>query len=196
MIVSCFEIQTQYLSSPESLHFFLQQLSMGPPCPGGAGRGLLIDSLLGQGLGEGQGTLLHYWAAATVWISGREAQQCCDRWLGWTACDWPDLTLSWEITKWWSGDQGEECVDSERSERGPGQAGHCCSWYQGSPGAGAWETWDTSAPILTLTCTQGVVVATVDTGLLLGYCPQIDGHNGNQELTGTQTWISSLNHDT
>ena len=46
--------------SPESLHFFLQQLSMGPPGPGGAGGRLLVDSLLGQGLGEGQGALLHY----------------------------------------------------------------------------------------------------------------------------------------
>ena len=173
---------------------------MGSPGPGGARWGLLVDGLLSQGLCEGQGALLHDWDTAhRFWFSGWDAQQqCCDRWLGWTACDWPDLTLSWEITKWWSGDQGEECVDSVRRERGPGQAGHCCSWYQGSPGAGAWETWDTSAPILTLTCTQGVVVATVDTGLLLGYCPQIDGHNGNRELpgTGTQAWVSSLNHDT
>ena len=124
---------------PEPLNLLLQQLSMGSPGPGGARRGLLVDGLLSQGLSEGQGALLHDWDSAhRFWISGWDAQQCCDRWLGWTACDWPDLTLSWEITEWWSGDQGEECVDRVRSERA-GQAGHCC-WHQGSPDARAWET--------------------------------------------------------
>ena len=58
--------------SPESLYFFLQQLGMGSPSPGGAGRGLLVDSLLRQGLGEGQGAFLHYQAAVTKFESQEE----------------------------------------------------------------------------------------------------------------------------
>ena len=54
------------------MHFFLQQLSMGSPCPRGAGRGLLVDSLLRQGLGEGQGAFLHYQAAVTEFESQEE----------------------------------------------------------------------------------------------------------------------------
>ena len=31
----------------------------------------------------------------------QEEKECYGRLSGWTACDWPDLTLSWEITECW-----------------------------------------------------------------------------------------------
>lgn len=122
-----------------------------------------------------------------LWISGREAQQCCDRWLGWTACDWPDLTLSWEITECWSGDQEwGVCGHSEERERDrldrpvtgapgikavqrPGDTRH--PWQPGSPntdphphtrGCNAGETW---TPVNTVTRPFSA--------------QQIDGHNHN-----------------